>query len=51
MKLVERLARSKQGQYFCAPCWWELDSAARYDPELKCAYQRLAHRKYRALAR
>jgi transposase len=46
------LGISKQGNTFLRTLLVEPgQSAARYDPELKRAYQRLAHRKHRALAK
>ncbi len=46
------LGISKQGNAFLRTLLVEAgQSAARYDPELKRAYQRLAHRKHRALAK
>lgn len=46
------LGISKQGNPFLRTLLVEAgQSAARYDPELKRAYQRLAHRKHRALAK
>jgi transposase len=46
------LGISKQGNTFLRTLLVEAgQSAARYDPELKRAYQRLAHRKHRALAK
>jgi transposase len=45
-------ASASRATRFCAPCLVEAgQSAARCDPELKRAYQRLAHRKHRALAK
>jgi transposase len=46
------LGISKQGNTFLRTLLVEAgQSAARHDPELKRAYQRLAHRKHRALAK
>ena len=46
------LGISKQGNTFLRTLLVEAgQSAARYDPELKRAYQRLAHKKHRALAK
>jgi len=46
------LAISKQGNTFLRTLLVEAgQSAARHDPELRRAYQRLAHRKHRALAK
>jgi transposase len=46
------LGISKQGNSFLRTLLVEAgQSAARHDPELRRAYQRLAHRKHRALAK